>query len=668
MLIGISYGSSRASRIIETNVQEKLASETQALAENTSRWTKMNVLALQYLSKQPEIVSLDAKQQKPLLEEFVNTYRHLYLATTMGLDGINVARSDDEPPKDYSSRFYFKQARAGNDITWEALVGKTSKKPAACFSTPIRQQKAVAGVIQTCSNLNEIAQQVGAVKIGQTGYAIVVDNKGKVVAHPNPAFSEGDSLADFSNYPPVKSLLAGGEGLLDFTDEKGREWVSYGARVENGWGVVIVQDKAEALLQKQQFQGVAWTISLVIVALVGLIVFVIANRLVAPITSLTQASSAFASGELNQSIEIDRQDEIGILADSFNKMARQLQESIASLETKANEQRLEKEQLEAAIYTLIDEVSDATEGDLTVRANLESLELSTVADLFNAIIDNLQAIAVEAKRSTSQVGSSLQENEEAIRFLAEQAIVEAEEARNTLDSVEQMSQSIGEVAANANQAATLAKDAYEKTQEGSSAMDETVNSILSLRKTVSETAKKMRRLGESSQKISRMVSLIEEIALKANLLAINAARAGDQGQGFNVFGEQLAILGEQSAAATREIAQIVADIQLETQEVSEAMEMGNSQAVNTTHLVESTKDRLEQVLERSRAINELMQSVSQATVSQTDTSELITRLMQQIAQQSEQRLNSSQELSQSMQATAQIAKQLEFAVEKFRVG
>ena len=178
----------------------------------------------------------------------------------------------------------------------------------------------------------------------------------------------------------------------------------------------------------------------------------------------------------------------------------------------------------------------------------------------------------------------------------------------------------------------------------------------------------MKRLGESSQKIAQIVSLIEEIALKTNLLAINASRTGDQGQGFNVFGEQLAKLGEQSAAATKQIAQIANEIKLETQEVSEAMETGNSQAVNTTHLVESTKQRLEQVLNTSRTINELMQSISQATISQTDTSGLVTKLMQQIAQQSEQRLTSSQQVSQSMETTAQVAKELELAVEKFRVS
>ncbi len=343
-----------------------------------------------------------------------------------------------------------------------------------------------------------------------------------------------------------------------------------------------------------------------------------------------------------------------------------------TLKEVAEQQRREKEQLEAAIYTLIDEVSDATEGDLTVRANLDSMELSTVADLFNAIIDNLEEIAVEAKQSTTQVGSSLKQNEEAIRLLAEQAIVEAKETRDTLISVEQMSQSIQAVAENASQAEAIADDTYNTVLNSTNDMDLTVDSILALRTTVGETAKKIKRLGESSQKISQAVSFIEEIALKTNVLAINASveagRAGEYGQGFTIVAEQVGALAEQSAAATKEIANIVAEIQAETKEVNQAMESGTAQVVETTRLVESTKQSLGQVLEKSQEINQLMGSISQTTVSQANTSQSVTSLMQKIANLSETTSISSKEVAQSMVETAQVAAKLESTVAQFKVA
>ncbi len=407
------------------------------------------------------------------------------------------------------------------------------------------------------------------------------------------------------------------------------------------------------------------------------LIIVITTLILAPsdksLTRLTEFATQIASGKPGVRLDnTKRQDEIGILTHSLNEMAKNIDANIETKKREAEQQRQEKEQLETAIYTLIDEVSDATEGDLTVRANLDSLELSTVADLFNAIITNLQEIAVEAKHSTNQVGSSLKQNETAILALAEQAIAEAQETRDTLVSVEQMSQSIREVAENASQAEKIADDTYNTIVNSTDNMNLTVNSILELRNTVGETAKKMKRLGESSQKISQAVSFIEEIALKTNILAINASveagRAGEYGQGFTIVAEQVGALAAQSATATKEIASIVAAIQAETQEVSQAMEAGTTQVVESTRLVEVTKESLRLVLEKSQTINQLMESISQTTVSQAHTSQNVTNLMQKIAQLSETTSKSSKEVAQSIVATAQVAQKLESTVAQFKVA
>jgi twitching motility protein PilJ len=369
---------------------------------------------------------------------------------------------------------------------------------------------------------------------------------------------------------------------------------------------------------------------------------------------------------------VNSKDELGELNTNINLMTEQIQNSLQEQKAAAEQIRQEKEKLESAIYTLIEEISDATDGDLTVRANLDSLELSTVADLFNAIIGNLQDIAIEAKESSGQVGDSLKQNEEAIRLLAEQAILEAKETRDTLKSVAQMSQSIQEVATNASQAEKITDDTYNTIVDSTTNMDSTVNSILELRTTVGETAKKMKRLGESSQKISQVVSFIEEIALKTNVLAINASveagRAGEYGQGFTIVAEQVGALAEQSATAIKEIASIVAAIQAETQEVNQAMESGTTQVVQTTRLVETTKQSLNLVLEKSQEINQLMGSISQSTVSQADTSQNIITLMQKIAQLSGNTSKSSTEVAQSIAATAKVAARLESTVGQFKVA
>jgi twitching motility protein PilJ len=437
-------------------------------------------------------------------------------------------------------------------------------------------------------------------------------------------------------------------------------------------GTIIAKDEKIALAT---LKIIDWTLffgTTSAVILVAAIAIYMAKYATIPLTDAVTALKKIGLGQLDTRLTVTGDDELGELSSNINLMAQQIQNSLEEQKNLAQQQQEDKEKLEQEIYQLLDEVQGALDGDLTVRASLSSMEMSTVADLFNAIIDNLSDIAIRVKESSSQVSSSLGQNEQSIQQLAEQAIKETEETRKTLGSVEQMYISIEEVAENANQAAQFANDAYNVTQEGTQAIAETAQSIIGLRTTVGETAKKMKRLGESSQKISQVVSLIEEIALKTNLLAINASveasRAGEQGQGFSIVAEQVGALAEQSATATKEISKIVEAIQQETQEVSEAMELGTTQVVESTRLVEDTQKRLQQVLERSQRINELMQSISQATISQTDTSRSLTELMQEIAQLAEQRLNASQEVAQSMQNNAQVAKQLESVVEQFKVS
>ncbi|MDJ0596761.1 MAG: methyl-accepting chemotaxis protein [Pleurocapsa sp. MO_226.B13] len=402
------------------------------------------------------------------------------------------------------------------------------------------------------------------------------------------------------------------------------------------------------------------------------VIIILAQQITKPLTDLSATTQKVAQGDLDIEADLEGTLETRTLASNFNRLVKQVKESLQQQQTIAERQRQEKEQLERAIYSLIDEISDATEGDLTVRASLNSIELSTVADLFNAIIDSLQEIAIAAKQSTSQVDSSLKQNEQAIRDLAEQATTEAEETRNTLKAITKMYKSIQVVAANANQAEKIADDTYKTVLNSTNDMDYTVDSILNLRTTISETAKKMKRLGESSQKISQAVSFIEEIALKTNVLAINASveagRAGEYGEGFTIVAEQVGALAEQCAESTKEITKIVAAIQTETQEVNQAMESGTTQVVETTKLVETTKQGLNLVLEKSQQIHQLMGSISQTTISQADISEDVTKLMQKIAKLSADTSKSSTEVAQSIVETAQIAAKLESTVGRFKVA
>jgi twitching motility protein PilJ len=361
----------------------------------------------------------------------------------------------------------------------------------------------------------------------------------------------------------------------------------------------------------------------------------------------------------------------------FRQVARQVGFAIeqARLYSKAEalsqETRQKQESLQRQLVELLSDVEGASRGDLTVRADVTAGEIGTVADFFNSIIESLRQIVTQVKQSAEQVNQSLGQNEDAIRTLADAALEQAEETTRILDSVEVMTQSIQQVAASAQQAAEVAHSASATAQTSGNAMDLTVQNILNLREIIGETSKKVKRLGESSQQISKAVSLINQIAMQTNLLAINAgieaARAGEEGQGFAVVAEEVGELAARSADATKEIERIVENIQRETAEVVDAMEQSTSRVVEGTHFVEDAKRNLGQILEVSRQIDELVQSISSATVSQVETSQAVSRLMKDVAQISERTSDSSRQISGALRDTVEVARELQASVGTFKI-
>ncbi len=338
----------------------------------------------------------------------------------------------------------------------------------------------------------------------------------------------------------------------------------------------------------------------------------------------------------------------------------------------AGQERQRSEKLQSSLISLLGDVENATTGDLTVRAQITADDIGIVADFFNSIIESLRDVVIQVKFSANRVGRSVGDNDVAIRQLAEDAISQATQISETLLSIEEMTTSIQLVAKTAGKAADASQVAANKAEAGGLAIANTVASILSLRETVAETAKKVKRLGESSQQISKVVSLIDQIALKTNMLAVNAsieaARAGEEGKGFAIVAEEVGALAAQSAAATKEIERIVESIQQETGEVVEAMEASTAQVVEGTKQVEEAKQSLGQILDSSRQVNELFQSISIATTEQVNTSEVVKKSISEVAAISNRSSSTSKEVSQALQETVEITKQLQESVDAFKVN
>ncbi|MEB3219585.1 MAG: methyl-accepting chemotaxis protein [Nostocales cyanobacterium 94392] len=354
------------------------------------------------------------------------------------------------------------------------------------------------------------------------------------------------------------------------------------------------------------------------------------------------------------------------------ELLEQIQQRRNTAETTSQIERKQKEKLQMQLLGLLNNIEGAAMGDLTVRADVIEGEIGTVADFFNSIVESLREIVTEVKTSASQVNDSLGSNSSAIAKLSTEAKTQAAEINRTLNAVDNMTDSMKAVAKNAHQAAVVANSAANAATQSGAAMDLTVQNIFNLRETVGETAKKVKRLGESTQEISRVVALIHQISMQTNLLAINAgieaARAGEEAQGFAVIAEEVGELAAKSASATKEIEQVVENIQRETSELVESIEFGVKSVVEGTRIVEDAKYSLNEILQVSRQIDSLVNSISEATASQVQTSQAVSDLMKDIADISQRTTNYSEQASVSLQQTVEISQRLQQSVGTFKVS
>ena len=211
----------------------------------------------------------------------------------------------------------------------------------------------IKGVVAIGAFLMPLDRTLETIFVGEKGLAAIVDERGQVLVDSRSDADASTKLKDWSSYPPVKALLEGKSGVFPFADKNGVKWLSYSIRLDNGWSVIIQQKRAEALQQEELIWKLAITIAISAILGVGAVTYVLASRLIQPITDLTVAATTLSSGDLEQRVQIHRRDEIGMLALAFNWMASQLQTSFATLRETNVELEKHIEQLQETQTQLI---------------------------------------------------------------------------------------------------------------------------------------------------------------------------------------------------------------------------------------------------------------------------------------------------------------------------
>lgn len=305
------------------------------LGSQVDEWIDKNVRVIKTAARLSEIVSMNQLRQEPVLKAICAEYPWIYLAFTVDPEGMNRARNDGKPLKDYSDRQYYKDViRKGKALTWQTLIGKTSKKPALILAVPIRSEGRTVGVMAAAMNIDRISKSVAAWKRGKTGFAFLVDEKGKVVSHQIQQYVKTQKI--LTGHPMIQAFRREKRPVtMSFTSEKGNPTLGHVRGNDFGWALVAQQEHKEVFQTLKDIQR--FSIILLVITVIGVtvIAWFLARRVTRPIMKLTDAAEQMSLGNLNVDIGIKSRDEIGLLAQALARMQTSLRLAIARLRKRA---------------------------------------------------------------------------------------------------------------------------------------------------------------------------------------------------------------------------------------------------------------------------------------------------------------------------------------------
>jgi methyl-accepting chemotaxis protein len=438
------------------------------------------------------------------------------------------------------------------------------------------------------------------------------------------------------------------------------------------WKVGDVRGALEVIIPVGEANAISGTIAMKLFGFIGLplfgmtliMAFVYRKTVIRPIKSISETNERIRSGDLKARAIVYSHDEMGMMASGFNLLLDRLLYLVETKET-------ERAEMQDSIMKLLEEVSDAATGDLTVEANVTEDMTGAIADSFNHMIYQLRQIVLNVQQATMLVSSSANQIQQNAEQLAEGSTTQAEQILDSAAALDEMTVSIQQVSENASLSAAVADQALYNAKQGSTAVQNTIQAMDRMRNKVQETATRIRALGERSQEIGEIVNLIAEIADRTSVLALNASieasLAGDAGQGFAIVAQEVERLAVRASEATKQIHDLVDGIRGETHEAMIVMEESTSEVDRGYNVADQAGQALREIENVSSRLADLIQSISLAATQQARGSENLSKAMSEISDITQQTSYGTTQAALSINQLARLAIELRESVRTFKL-
>jgi methyl-accepting chemotaxis protein len=421
-----------------------------------------------------------------------------------------------------------------------------------------------------------------------------------------------------------------------------------------------LQARGAAAQQAQVF----WVGGVVaVLALVSAVILLLNLSITGQVKSIQETFNRLSQGELAARAAVRSRDEMGELAVRLNHMLDQLTTLVQTQE--------ERDEIQASIQRLLNEVSVVAEGDLTREAAVTADVTGAIADAFNYMTAELRGIIAAVQRITDQVNQSARTVQTSTVTLAENSssqVSQISQAYQRIDEIARTSQAVSETSASA---ADVARQALRNAQDGALSVRATMEGMGQIRNQVQATSKRIKRLGETSQEIGEITQVIGDIADRTSILALNAsiqaAMAGETGKGFAVVAEEVERLAERATEATKRIEALISAIQNETNEAITAMEATTREVVAGTDLANNAGQTLNRIESVSGELANLIAGISDAATRQSAGSVSVARAMNEISGITQGNARSARQAAEAVRGLAEQASALQSSLNRFRL-